>query len=627
MCLGNPPYDRQQRTDDTETQRGGWIRWGDGVPGAPQNAPLEAFIAPARAAGQGRHIKNLYNDYVYFWRWALWKTFEHGAVNGAEIHDTSAGIVCFITAASYLRGPGFVGMRQAMRETFDELWILDLEGDSRGARPTENMFNIQTGVAIALGVRTSNRSPDELPTPAKVRYAKLTGSREQKFSTLDAVQSLGDVEWRDCPTDWMRPFLPLSDASYWDWPEMTDLFPWQQSGVKYGRTWPVGETQELLKQRWQTLMHSPDRAVNFDQNSQRTVDSSYYALNTRDRQPPVVSLPRNTECPSIARYGFRSFDRQWCIADNRLGDRMSPEFWKVRSRKQVFMVSFLTEVLGDGPSATVAAHIPDLHFFRGSFGGKHAIPFWRDAAATQPNVTGGLLARLGERWNAPAPRAQDLFAYCYALLTPRAYVQTFADELLLPGPRIPVTADPALFAQVAALGHELIRLHTFNERNLETDNPPPGETTPGAARCVVAVSPDPAGYPETYRYDTENQILHVGGGEFAPVSPAVWNYSVSGLRVVRSWLDYRKKEPNGKSSSPLDKIRPQSWTAALTDELLDVLWTLEKTLDLEPQATELLETVLKGPLINAADLPQPAPLERLAPGGDDITDQQAQLEI
>ncbi len=45
----------------------------------------------------------------------------------------------------------------------------------------------------------------------------------------------------------------------------------------------------------------------------------------------------------------------------------------------------------------VAADVPDLHQFRGSFGGKDAIPLWRDAAATQPNVTAGLLDRLSVR--------------------------------------------------------------------------------------------------------------------------------------------------------------------------------------------------------------------------------------
>ena len=89
------------------------------------------------------HIASLYNTYVYFWRWALWKVFD--STNGP-------GVVSFITASSYLNGPGFLGMREVMRQVFDELWIIDLEGGNLGARKTENVFAIQTPVAIAIGV-------------------------------------------------------------------------------------------------------------------------------------------------------------------------------------------------------------------------------------------------------------------------------------------------------------------------------------------------------------------------------------------------------------------------------------------------------------------------------------------
>ena len=135
VCLGNPPYDREQRDPDSDEGRrkGGWVRYGDDGESAPPI--LEDFLAPARAAGAGVHLKNLYNDYVYFWRWALWKVFDS---------TDDPGIVTFITASSYLRGPGFVGMRRKMREVFDELWIIDLEGDSLGARKTDNVFAIRT---------------------------------------------------------------------------------------------------------------------------------------------------------------------------------------------------------------------------------------------------------------------------------------------------------------------------------------------------------------------------------------------------------------------------------------------------------------------------------------------------
>ncbi len=188
VCMGNPPYDRQQiDVNDPVTQRkGGRVRHAERLTDASERAILEDFLEPARDAGYGVHIKNLYNDYVYFWRWALWKVFEQSA---------EPGIVSFITASSYLTGPAFVGMREHMRRVLDELWIIDLEGDNLGARKTENVFNIQTPVAIAVGVRFDTPHPKK---PAKVHYTKLTGSRLEKASTLEQVFSFKGLKFKSC---------------------------------------------------------------------------------------------------------------------------------------------------------------------------------------------------------------------------------------------------------------------------------------------------------------------------------------------------------------------------------------------------------------------------------------------
>lgn len=615
VCLGNPPYDRQQRDDPEQTLRGGWVRWGDGAIGRPKNAPLEAFLAPARKAGYGGHLKNLYNDYVYFWRWALWKVFENTEADGEH-----GGIVCFITASSYLRGPGFVGMRQVMRQTFDELWIIDLEGDQYGPRPTEGVFNIRTGVAIALGIRLGVGNPQ---TPAHTHYTRITGTRAEKFAALNAIASLNEVTWHDCPSEWFKPFLPVSDAAYYDWPELTNLFPWQHSGSQFKRTWPIAETKEVLQERWQKFIQAPrqQKAALFRETRDRSIDRIYRNWKNGERMTP---LERAAETPVIERYSYRSFDRQWAVADNRVADFPKPVLWRSYSPKQVFLTSLLTKFLGDGPAAVVTPHIPDLDHFCNR-GGKDVIPLWRDSAATQPNITAGLLERLGNIYG-QIPRVQDFFAYCYALLVPRAYVRTFADELLLPSPRVPLTRSLNLFHRVAALGHKLIQLHTFGERDLENDTPH-GEVEVGHARCIKAISPSPENYPRDYSYDVSRETLRVGDGEFAPVHSAVWEYSVSGLNVVRSWLNYRKKEPSGRSSSPLDEIRPQSWTAAMTDELLEVLWTLERTLDIEPQAEALLREVLSSTLINAEELPEPTSLERKAPDEEYIEREQLQMPL
>ena len=65
---------------------GGWIEHAS--PNKKDPPPLEAWFPPAEWHA-GAHSKHLRNLYVYFWRWATWKVFDHD-----PDHDT--GIVCFI---------------------------------------------------------------------------------------------------------------------------------------------------------------------------------------------------------------------------------------------------------------------------------------------------------------------------------------------------------------------------------------------------------------------------------------------------------------------------------------------------------------------------------------------------
>lgn len=112
-------------------------------------------------------------------------------------------------------------------------------------------------------------------------------------------------------------------------------------------------------------------------------------------------------------------------------------------------------------------------------------------------------------------------------------------------------------------------------------------------------------------WDPATEQLTVGNGVFAPVSPEVWNFEVSGLRVLPSWLGYRVKNRKGRRSSELDDIRPQNWTQS--KELLILLSILEHTVEVAPHAADLLDRIVDGPLIAATDLPSPTSAERKPP--------------
>jgi hypothetical protein len=610
VCLGNPPYDRQQiEFEDTTTKRkGGWVRFGDQIEGGANQEEqgerpiFRDFTEPASDAGAGVHLKNLYNDYVYFWRWALWRLFEQ---------QNCGGVVTFITASSYLAGPGFIGVREVMRRTFDELWIIDLGGDNIGTRKTPNVFNILTPVAIAVGVRAAKPSPNK---PAKVHYAKIEGAdREDKLSQLEPVANFSDLTWRECADGWHAPFLPAGKGDYFAWPRLIDIFPFQRSGSMFGRAWPVAENEATLQKRWDRLIATPaaDKPKAFHNNNYRKVERAYPHHSSRLSLPAISGLTEKDARPEIRQYMWRFLDRHFALEDNRVNDRMGGLLWDLVSEHQVFLMTMSTKVIGYGAGLCVGAAVPDKDAFCGR-GGKDVIPLYRDAAGTDPNVTGGLLVALGKTYGT-APSAEDLAAYVYAVLGGQSYTRRFWNELETPGPRVPLTKDGATFAKAAKLGRKLIWLHTYAER-FRGDDGRGDEIPPGAAKIVKGVSDSPAKYPGAFAFDPAKSEITVGEGRFGPVSPQVWEFAVSGLKVVQSWLGYRMKKRAGKKSSPLDDIRPERWTARMSDEFLELLWVLEATLAMEPQLEKVLDSVVTGPCFAAADLPIPTADERKAPG-------------
>ena len=91
----------------------------------------------------------------------------------------------------------------------------------------------------------------------------------------------------------------------------------------------------------------------------------------------------------------------------------------------------------------------------------------------------------------------------------------------------------------------LLRWHTYGERFRQRGD---GFKLTGTAKVRTAIPETPAGYPERHRHDPAAQVLQVGDGRIGPVSPEVMSFSVSGLQVVKSWLDQLGHPPGAQAS-------------------------------------------------------------------------------
>ncbi|MFI6227599.1 type ISP restriction/modification enzyme [Micromonospora echinospora] len=579
VVIGNPPY--RERAEGL----GGWIE--NGSPNEP--APLDKF----RLADNGRTEYVLKNLYVYFWRWATWKVFD------AHPED-SQGVVAFITTAGYLRGPGFKGMRKYLRETCDEGWIIDVSPEGmRPDVPTRVFPGVQQPLAIGIFVRhvESDRSQ-----PGRIWYTALSGRRQSKYKQLQEL-SLDSGGWRLVRPDWIAPLTPAADSGWDDYPPMGDILPWVSPGVKSNRNWVYSASVDVLKGRWGRLVAASelsDRKSLFKETRDRTVQSRVDPLPGFDRSAKTLAVD-NGPCLSPVRVAYRNFDRHWIIPDNRLLDYSRPDLWRASGTGQIFVIEQHAHPFRTGPGVMFSTLVPDMDQFNGR--GGRVLPMRHAGGAA--NVPPLLLAVLGQRLGRQVS-VEDLVAYIGGVVAHRGFTLRFAEDLVTPGIRVPLTADPELWDEVVAVGRQVVWLHTYGEAfGDESANRPKGNIRYPAGddrRPLNTVAVPATPLPETISHDAAKERLHVGGGVFAPVPAAVWEYDVGGMAVVKKWFSYRKANPGGRKSSPLDDIHVDRWPHEWTSELNDLLTVLRRLVELEPQQDDLLERVVAGPQITVADL-------------------------
>jgi hypothetical protein len=218
------------------------------------------------------------------------------------------------------------------------------------------------------------------------------------------------------------------------------------------------------------------------------------------------------------------------------------------------------------------------------------------------NIPAKLLEFLAKTYKFPVT-AEDFFAYLAGVAANPAYTERFQKDLAQPGLRIPLTANPKLFARAVKLGRRVIWLHTFGERFADAKaNRPPGPPRVPKDRAPRipkdgAIPDDADSMPDEMRYDLGKRRLEVGTGFIDNVPQEVWRYEVSGKRVLTQWFSYRKKNRerpiigDRRPPSKLGDIQPDHWLAEYTTELLNVLHVLTLVTEMEPDQAKLLEEI------------------------------------
>ncbi|MCZ7456701.1 type ISP restriction/modification enzyme [Streptomyces sp. WMMC940] len=581
VVISNPPY------DDKAENRGGWIEKRVKGQGRP---PLDDFRHP----GNGRYEHALKNMYIYFWRWATWKVFD-------AHEDERHGVVCFITPSAFATGPAGRGMRDYLRRTCDEGWIISLSPEGQRSDVATRVFpHVAQPLSICVFVRRADHGSGG---PARIHYRALHGGRAEKFDQLRGVR-LDDGGWRDAHSRGVRPFTPVALSGWEDYPPLEALFPWGSPGSKSNRSWVSSPSVSVLARRWARVCAEDDpevKSVLFKETRDRRLSTRPPDLPGFPHPDRSMEREKDTK-PRLVRIALRSFDRQWLIADNRVLDFPRPDLWESLQPGQIFLNQQSSHEIGSGPALVATALLPDTHHFNGRGGRVHPV-LHPDGGA---NIPTGLLRYLAAALGLTDVPVHDLAAYAVAVAGHSAFTEHFTEELLTPGVRLPLTRDPELWSEAVGAGREFLWAATYGEAG----TPPSGPTAdrdgvgfpPGDPRQVRYETGIGSAVPDTLGYDAETGTLHVGPGTFTGVPPEVWDYEVGGMHVIRKWFGYRKASPTSRKTSPLDDMHVTAWPREWTEELIDLLSVLRRLVDLAPTQQALTTKIVSSPVITVAEL-------------------------
>jgi hypothetical protein len=509
VVLGNPPYsghsaNKNQWSKDLINKK---LAGPDGAPGY--------FECDGRPLGE-RNPKWLNDDYVKFIRFGQYR-----------IERTGYGILAFITNHGYLDNPTFRGMRRSLMHTFDDIYVLDLHGNTNKKEKApdgskdENVFDIMQGVAIGIFVKRPGRSRKA----CTVRHADLFGTRAAKYVWL-AEHCTADTRWAS-----VEPQPPF----YFFRPQETGLLKEYQGGWKISDAMPLNSVGIVTGQDAKTIAFDPESttklAAELKISSDRISPVLYRPFDKRFLvyEKSAVTRPR----ADIMRHmlagenlglifmrqvalgeSYTHFGVSRCVVDNRA-------FYSnkgIMSLAPLYIYpcalagndNLFPEGPGPGKGGRRANVEPE---FVAEFGRKLGLAF-------VPDGRGDLKKTFGP---------EDVFHYAYAIFHSPTYRKRYAEFLKSDFPRLPLTGDKALFGRLCALGAELVGLHLLERV------PAPAATYPQPGDNVVEKPhyKPPIEQAPGRAYVNKEQY-------FENVPLEVWEFHVGGYQVCEKWLKDRK---------------------------------------------------------------------------------------
>lgn len=449
VVIGNPPY------SGISQNNGEWIT----------NLVNEYKFTDGVYFNERKHWLN--DDYVKFIR--LGQEF---------VTRGGAGVLAFITNHAFGFNPTFRAMRWNLLRAFDEIYILDLHGNSRSGESSlvgtdENVFDIQQGVSINIMVRHYNHSNTKL---GRVFRFDLTGTREEKYDWLSS-HSFDSVNWSSVLFSHPYYFFVFRDEdnrSLWEqFVSVKDCFFINTTGVVTARDELVIDFDK------QALLH---KIRNFSDCSKTDTEvrkefypnkknGKYLAGDTRGwKLSEARQKIRALQHATIVRpYSYRVFDVRYIYYSQLMVDWGREKVFCKAMPETICLIAKRGYSREDAPPCFASSAISDFRFWScsGMQGGDYIFPLylcqdWNGEMQKVPNLNPEIVAKietsLGEKTT-----PEDLFDYIYAVLHSPSYREKYKEFLKIDFPRIPYPSDAESFHALAALGAQLVAIHVMKD--------------------------------------------------------------------------------------------------------------------------------------------------------------------
>lgn len=525
VILGNPPYSGHS------VNKGEWI-----------SELIETYKKVNDKPLGEKNPKWLQDDYVKFIRFAQWK-----------IDQIGEGILGFITNHSYLDNPTFRGMRQSLMNSFDEIYLLDLHGNSLKKEKApdgskdENVFDIQQGVAIGLFVKKKEHKGGK-----KIFRADLWGLREQKYKKLTTV-NLKTVKWKQLqPSSPFYLFVPRDgkrSLSYQAYPSIPEIFPVNSVGIVTARDHFVidfnrKELERRIAQFRESSLDDILIAKTYDLK-----DTS--AWNLHDAR---ITLSKDEDWKDhFTRLLYRPFDVREIFYHDALVDRSRKEVMQHMLKDNIGLITvrkappdslfnyfFVSEnIISNGSIRSDNQSIdtffplyiyPERKKSRSGSGillmlFEPEVPY--GTGKRVPNIATKIIEMLTLTYKRQLS-PEDIFYYIYAVLYSNAYRQKYAEFLKTDFPRVPFSSSYKLFKSLAEKGDALVAIHLLKSKKL--------------AKPIAHCEGEGENRVEKVIYDEKKKCVYFNPSQyFADVAKEVWEYHIGGYQVAQKWLKDRKE--------------------------------------------------------------------------------------